>query len=473
MAGAWSAQASGWYWRPPQNGIIPFSDGIEYSWPIATTYQGNPLPATLSIKTDNANTIVMQSLSVGPIDNTLGWGIFAAYSATTGQQLWIENITTLTAYALDVNVVTSYGDGVFLLGLKSTYQILAYSMATGTELWSDTLTGANEAAPDAYDSIGGFSGVVANNTIYAFGFGGDIWSINLMTGKVNWYTNTTAIQGSAGTNSPYNVWPLWTFSTGEVADGMLFVPEGHEYSPPLFLGAQILAVNCTNGNPVWAIDSFDVDSHPITADGIMTDLNAYDNQIYAYGQGPSKTTISAPQLGVTTDTPITLTGTVTDTSAGSTQSAVAGNFPNGLPCVSDASMSQFMESVYMQQPMPTNVKGVPVSIDVLDPNGNYVHLGTAVSDSSGTFSFSVNPSTLSAGSGKYTVIATFAGSGSYYSSSAESAFTVGTAATAIPAATPLTGLASNTTVMYGIIAIAIIIIVIGALILVVVTRKHA
>ena len=30
MAGAWSAQASGWYWRPPQNGIIPFSDGIEY-----------------------------------------------------------------------------------------------------------------------------------------------------------------------------------------------------------------------------------------------------------------------------------------------------------------------------------------------------------------------------------------------------------------------------------------------------------
>ena len=121
MAGAWSAQASGWYWRPPQNGIIPFSDGIEYSWPIATTYQGNPLPATLSIKTDNANTIVMQSLSVGPIDNTLGWGIFAAYSATTGQQLWIENITTLTAYALDVNVVTSYGDGVFFLQVSKVH----------------------------------------------------------------------------------------------------------------------------------------------------------------------------------------------------------------------------------------------------------------------------------------------------------------------------------------------------------------
>ena len=43
---------------------------------------------------------------------------------------------------------------------------------------------------------------------------------------------------------------------------------------------------------------------------------------------------------------------------------------------------------------------------------------------------------------------------------------------AAPTATPLTGLASNTTVEYGIAAIAIIIIVIGAVLAMLVTRKH-
>ena len=53
------------------------------------------------------------------------------------------------------------------------------------------------------------------------------------------------------------------------------------------------------------------------------------------------------------------------------------NFPNGLPCVSDASMTQWMEYVYEQQPEPTNVTGVPVTLTAIDPNGNFVTLGTA------------------------------------------------------------------------------------------------
>ena len=78
---------------------------------------------------------------------------------------------------------------------------------------------------------------------------------------------------------------------------------------------------------VWSIDAFDVTSGPAISDGIMTTLNAYDNQIYAYGKGPSAITVSAPQIGVTTATPITMTGTVMDISAGSQQQAVAANFP--------------------------------------------------------------------------------------------------------------------------------------------------
>ena len=115
---------------------------------------------------------------------------------------------------------------------------------------------------------------------------------------------------------------------------------------------------------MWSIDAYDVTTAPAISDGVMTTLNSYDNQIYAYGMGPSKTTVTAPDIGVTTATPITITGTVTDISAGTQQNAVAANFPNGLPCVSDASMTQFMEAVYMQQPMPTNITGVPVTLSV-------------------------------------------------------------------------------------------------------------
>ena len=46
------------------------------------------------------------------------------------------------------------------------------------------------------------------------------------------------------------------------------------------------------------------------------------------------------------------------------------------------------------------------------------------------------------------------------------------AATAAPTATPLSGLASNTTLMYGLVAIIIVIIIIGAAIMLMLSRKH-
>jgi hypothetical protein len=265
------------------------------------------------------------------------------------------------------------------------------------------------------------------------------------------------------------VWPLWGFANGGVADGVLFLDEGHEYSPPLFLGAQQLAINCTTGKLLWDIDAFDVCTVPAMAYGVMTVLNAYDNQIYAYGMGPSTTTVSAPSVGVTTATPITISGTVMDISAGSQQQAVAANFPKGLPCVSDASMTQFMEAVYEQQPMPSNTTGVPVTLYVLDSNNNYRSIGTTTTNAMGQYSLTWTPDIK----GDYTVYATFAGTGSYYGSSASAAFYASSAApTAAPTAAPLSGLASNNTVMYGIVAIVIVIVIIGAAIMLMLNRRR-
>jgi hypothetical protein len=472
MAGDWFATGypmeSGWMWRPPQDGLINFETGLQWSTQLPTSLSGSPLPAGFAINNINSGTIVCNCYSPGPDMIFMGpYEIYAGFSQTTGQQLWIENLTVASyvdeAGASCTSDQYTCGDGVWTIANYQTSVLTGLSMTTGKVIWTDKLTPF-----DPYDSIGGWMMNLANGTLFVTGFGGDIWSINILSGKINWYTNTTTLVGPSGTNTPYGVWPIWVFSNGGIADGVLYLEEGHEYSPPLFLGARQLAINCTNGKLVWSIEAFDVDGLPYIAYGIMTILNAYDNQIYAYGMGPSKTTVTAPDIGVTTSTPITITGTVTDISAGSQQSAVAANFPNGLPCVSDASMSAFMEAVYEQQPMPTNIIGVPVTLTETDHNGNTYTIGTTTSDSSGTFAYNWTPPIP----GNYTIAATFAGSNAYYGSCAEThIYASSPAPTAAPTASPPTGLATSSELTYGIIAVIIVIIVAIAIVGLLLLRK--
>src|ERR1019366_1701289 len=114
-----------------------------------------------------------------------------------------------------------------------------------------------------------------------------------------------------------------------------------------------------------------------------------------------------------------------DTSAGTQQTQQKADFPNGVPCVSDASQSDWMQYAYEQQPMPNNAIGVPVTLSVIDANGNQRPIGTTTSDSSGMFTYTWTPDIT----GNYTIIANFAGSNAYYPSSAETSFY----ATAAPA----------------------------------------
>ncbi|MGA3061194.1 MAG: hypothetical protein ABSD92_12625 [Candidatus Bathyarchaeia archaeon] len=467
--GAWGAMASGWMWRPPQNGMIPFHDGIMYSTPIPANINGAALPSPWALYCVNSGVIVTVSYSAGGGMLWRGpYTIYAGFSQATGQQLWIENLTVDPFVPQSGASCTSdqmtCGDGVWTIANYQNSILQGYSMTNGALLWSDNLVPF-----DPYDSIGGWMMNLAGDNLYVAGFGGDIWSINMLSGAINWYTNTTTLQGSSGTNSPYAVWPIWVFSNGAVADGVLFYEEGHEYSPPLFLGANQIAVNATNGSLVWDITAFDVDGLAVVAYGVMPILNAYDNQIYGYGMGPSATTVTAPNIGVTTSTPVTISGTVMDVSAGAKQEAVAANFPNGLPAVSDASMSQWMEHVYMQQPNPNNATGVQVTLTATDPNGNTVKLGTATSDTSGFYSLTYTPPIP----GHYTVIATFAGTNSYYGSYAETAFYAsGPTTTTAPAATTVTNAATTSDLMtymtVSVIAIIIAIAIVGVLLL----RKH-
>jgi len=159
---------------------------------------------------------------------------------------------------------------------------------------------------------------------------------------------------------------------------------------------------------------------------------------------------------------------VTDISPGTQDYSITARFPDGVPAVSEESQSAWMKYVHMQFSKHTDATGVKVSLDTLDPNGNYVHIGDAVSDMSGRFSYQWIPQFP----GKYTVYATFEGSNSYYASATQTAIAVDEIE---PTPTSETLIAPSSADLYllpGIIAIIATIVVVG-LVLLLAIRKRA
>jgi uncharacterized protein GlcG (DUF336 family) len=127
-----------------------------------------------------------------------------------------------------------------------------------------------------------------------------------------------------------------------------------------------------------------------------------------------------------------------------------------------------MEYVYMQKPRPTNATGVPVTLSVVDANGNYRTIGTVTSDSDGFYAYNWTPDI----SGQYTVYASFGGSESYWPSHAVASFAVDQAA---PTPSPIAEVTLPPTEMYILAGVAAIIIAIAIVGIVIITmlRKRA
>jgi len=406
--------SNNWVWSPPIGAVLNWKDGVQWN----VTVQTYPGEAIASV---NSGIILASTLtSVMSYFGTQSYTVEIGYSSTTGQQLWIQNRT------LPSGPTTGflYSLGPMVNGLYTAYDALgeqwyAFDVNTGNKVWGPTV-----ADPDPWGSEGSASGsIIAYGNLYGLSSDG-VHAFDLATGKKLWDFKGV----NSGADFPGFTYYPFEGTSMTVADGKIYVQTGDTHGDPLFRGAQLYCVNATTGELLWRITSFYEGVMPIS-DGILMALNGYDNQIYAFGKGPSKLTVTAPSVGVTVSTPIMITGTVMDISAGSQQEAVAANFPNGLPCVSDASMSHFMEAVYMQQPMPTNATGVEVTLDAIDPNNNFVHIGTVTSDTSGLFHCAWKTPDVP---GEYTVIATFAGSESYYASYAETAMVISEAPPATP-----------------------------------------
>jgi hypothetical protein len=123
--------------------------------------------------------------------------------------------------------------------------------------------------------------------------------------------------------------------------------------------------------------------------------------------------------------------------------------------------------LYMQTPKPADLKGVEVTLSVLDPNNNNYDIGKTTSDGSGTYKLAFIPPVP----GEYTVVATFAGSKSYWPSTAETSFAIESIQASATPAPQQTQSVADTYILPGIIAI-IIAIAVGFAVTILVLRKR-
>jgi hypothetical protein len=359
--------------------------------------------------------------------------------------------------------------------VKETGQYYGYSMDDGSQLWGPTAA-FSDLGGNGYDYYNfaepvSFANPIYNGKLYYSGYGGILRCIDVKNGALLWTYGNGGEGNStyAGLNTVWGHFPLWI---GCVADGKLYMLTAeHTPNTPIPKNALIRCINATNGQEIWTMVGYcgvnKFLNGMIEAEGYLVFLNSYDQQIYSVGKGPSALTVTAPDLAASFGSPLVIRGTVTDIAAGTQQNAQAARFPNGVPAVSDASMGDWMAYVYMQKPKPTNATGVPVSISVIDANGNYRNIGTTTSDTSGMFTYTWTPDIP----GSYTIIASFAGSESYWPSSAESSFVVNSA---VPTASPYPVVNLPPTEMYiaaGVIAI-IIAIAIGFAVTILVLKKR-
>ena len=249
-------------------------------------------------------------------------------------------------------------------------------------------------------------------------------------------------------------WPIWQGPL--VADGVVFCGTGEETpTQPLTRGNRVFAIDTETGEEIWHIAGYM--GLKAVAEGVLIGYNGYDSQIYCFGKGPSATTVTAPKTQIMQGESLVIEGTIMDQSTGQPDTA----------CVSDDDMSAWMEYLHMQKQFPMNAKGVDVSIDVIDSNGNFRNVGTATSDLSGVYSLVWKPDIP----GKYTAIATFAGSESYGSSFAQTNFYVEEAAQPTPPPESTPAPMTDTYVMGFGIAILALVAIIGVVLIMMMRKK--
>ena len=318
----------------------------------------------------------------------------------------------------------SVEDDVFVVTAKETRKHYGISMTTGNQLWETTWFEPyfNAFANTYFDPWG--QAVCADGKLITAGFGGVVNAYSLSDGQHLWeYAVTDPFSEQLFANS-------WPVPVGFITDGKIYLFHmEHSVINPMPRGAPAACIDLDTGAEIWRVNGIRLGTRwggqPIIGDSTIVGFSSYDNTITALGKGPSATTVSAPETGVAKGSKALISGTVMDISPGTKDPKQMMRFPNGVPAVADASMSEWMLYVYKTEQASMDIMGVTVQLEAIDPDGEYLYIGATTTDMYGNYGHDFTP----AKEGKYMIMASFKESGGYYGSTDTAYLAVGPAVT--------------------------------------------
>jgi hypothetical protein len=410
--------------------------------------------------------------------NTILVDYLTAVNLTTGKMEYNKTTTN----PLDPNVYIyrqgpAWGSGLGLVyfagfgNINEGLGYVAFKADTGDLAWWSEPTDYPWGNFWAYQPQASAYGLVIG-----LGYSG-IWGFNATNGEIVWhYINPdTYYEEPYGSNivaasdypnnlglsvgdaySSYSYGATGPIVGGNTAERAVIYAVQSEHSATFYYrGYGMQAVDLMTGAHLFDIKG--VYSLGGIAEGVLIMEDSRNGMTRGFAKGETETTVSTSSKVIAKGESVLLEGTVLDLSPAQP----------GAACVSDADQEAWMEYLHMQQPYPFSAQGVSVSLDALDPNNNFVHIGDATSDLTGQYSLGFTPEL----EGKYTVVASFYNTEAYYGSTAETAVlvTAGPVATAEPTPTP----ASNTDMyILGIGTAALVLIAVVGLIIILMLRRR-
>jgi len=382
-------------WRPERFPLVDWKNGIE--WNVTVPDVDGVQSFRTATKTYDENILIAAAL-VPATAETFAYVVEVAYDAQTGEQLWVQNRAERQQTPLPIWILLDYSnveDGIYTYRVRDQLVTYGYDAQTGEQLW------VTEPTEDAW-SMFPSAGWNAYGMHYLASYDGKIHAYNLTTGEKIW----EYFGGSSGLDTPYGVRPF--YSGILIADGVIIASNSeHSPSQPLFRGQMLHAVNAYTGEPVWNISGWFTSHQNIVVDGYLIGHNGYDNQIYCFGKSPSQI-VFAGSSSAQSGSGAMITGVLSDQSPAARQKVETGEY-SYVPVVSDESMSDWMEYLYMQQPMPLDTTGVPIRLSYLNDDGSMTDIATVTTDSAGSFGYFWSPP----GTGTYRIVASFDGTAAF------------------------------------------------------------
>ncbi|MFB3888027.1 MAG: PQQ-binding-like beta-propeller repeat protein [Candidatus Bathyarchaeia archaeon] len=321
------------------------------------------------------------------------------YDANTGKL--IANGTLQNLYSITLSQCVADGK-VFYSG--DDLRMHAVDLLTCQEVW------VSDPMKYPYGSCQAYSQSAAYGLVYSGMLDGYVYCWNTTNGNLVWkrYLGNTSY-------TAFGTYPMW--GNIVIADGKLYGATGEHTTPnPIPYGYSLYCLDAFTGDVIWNYPSFCMYTFASVGfgSGISAGMVFYQNNedgcLYCFGQGQSETAVTASPKVATKGSSVLIEGTVKDISPGA----------KGTPAISDDGQSAWGQYLYNNAPQPANATGVTVLLQAVFPDGTVNDITHVTSDARGCFSYLWKPQA----EGKYTIVAKFEGSDSYYPSSAETAIGV-------------------------------------------------